>query len=523
MDARIAWRRRVRSRPRRPGTRRVPRCTACARRWPTTARYCGWCGDVLDVSAVADSGAGPAGDADTVRDEPCAGRHPARPGGGAGGRADLLAVAAATLLVVAAATTPFVRSPGPSSAEEGQDVADDRVAVGSSQADSTGSDPPPTTTCEQPEHRGGGCIVPLVAHRVSHGTLSTLPPDAAVIATTGEVRLFDVGSGRLEWRTAPFDGDGELRIRAAPEGVVVSRPGEVALLDADTGDLRWRQVLPSSAARVAPRTWLVEGDVLVLDTGRTLHALDGRDGTVRWAIDDVSPDVITTADGLLLSRASELGLWRPDAPSPVWSRAKTEAGPLRLAGQRPAGTPVRMLLGQQLLVPQTGEILDLNRSDLNRSDLDRSDLDSPDLHDDVPATGRALGDITLVLRWPEPDVFELVGLGPGGAVLWERDDLEVACCLASSPEASHDRLVIGAPSGPYQLLHRSTGATLARLERPQATLEGVAGDLVLWREGEQLIVTDLTTGDEVARSSGSVRSLEPLLVAGPEGLIHLAP
>ena len=513
MDARIAWRRRVRSRSRRPGTHRAPRCTECAKRWPATARYCGWCGDVLDASTVAASGAGPGGDTDTVRGEPRAGRHPARPGGRAGGRADLLAVAVVTLLVVAAATTPFARSLDPSSAEERQDVADDRVAVASSQADSVRSDPASTTTCEQPEHHDGGCIVPLVAHRVSHGTLGTLPPDAAVIAATGEVRRFEVGSGRLQWRTAPFDRDGELRIRASPEGVVVSRPGEVALLDADTGELRWRQALPSSAARVAPRTWLVDGDVLVLDTGRTLHALDGQDGKVRWAIDDVSPDVITTADGLLLSRAGDLGLWRPDAATPVWSLAKSEAGPLRLSGQRPAGTPVRMLLGQQLLVPQTGEILDLNTLDLNTLDL----------HDDVHATGLALGDITLVLRWPEPQVFELAGLGPGGAVLWVRDDLEVACCLASSPEASHDRLVIGSPSGPYQLLHRSTGATLARLERPEATLEAVAGDLVLWREGEQLIVTDLTTGDEVARSSGSVRSLEPLLVAGPEGLIHLTP
>lgn len=359
------------------------------------------------------------------------------------------------------------------------------------------------TTCAATRAAAVRCFLPLLSHRVAHSDMSPLPPDGVVVVVGGELRRFEVTTGQLVWRTTPFEVGATLRIRTGPNEVVASRPGEVALLDADGGTIRWRRSLANSGAHVAPRIWLLDGDVFVLDTARVLHALDGDDGSVRWSIDDVAPEVVATTAGLLLSRTGELGLWTPDDARPVWTLPNAATTPLRLPGGQPATSPVRLLAERQLLIPATGETIDVR--------------------DQAPTTVRVLGEVTLVLQWPDPDVLTLTGLGPGGEVLWEREGIEVPCCLATAAEASHGRVVVGPTSGPLELLDQTTGETITHLSRPDATLDGVAGDVALWRLGEELIGAHLHTDRELFRTSGSVRSLEPLLIAAPEGLIHVDP
>jgi outer membrane protein assembly factor BamB len=481
MQARTAVRHRDRPRSRRWRAVRQLTCVTCSCHWASTARFCGRCGARLDRGPLP------------VRTE----QHRHRRG-----RTLTATAVSAGVLVIAAIAVAFA-DPRALIADDLTAGTEDLVRLPRTGPAQPLADPTPATTCEGATRGGDPCAVRIVDQRVSRGALSELPPDAVVVEVGGELRRLEVPSGRLLWRTVPFAGDGDLRIRAGAVGVVVTRPGEVAFLDADSGAVRWVTELPISGARVAARTWLVEGDVFVLDTSRTLRVLDGATGEVRWSVGDVSPEVVSTREGLLVSRHGDLGLWRTDDPLPVWTLPNTLTAPLRLPGERPTSSPVRLLAGRELLVPSTGRLLDVGQG--------------------APTAVRVLGDITLVLRWPQPDSLELTGLGAGAEVLWQRDDLDVPCCLATVVDASHGRAAVGSTSGALHLLDRRTGTVSAWLERPDAMLEGVAGDLVLWRETDHLVGTDLGSGEVVLRTSGTIRSLEPLLVANADGLIHLAP
>jgi hypothetical protein len=501
MDPPAVARPRGRRRPRRWSFGPAPTCADCRTTWPHSARFCGRCGEVLSrephltTSRTDPSQRDPRREGISGRRRRLWARASALGPRGVGVGAATVALTGATLLVVIVGTRgPHLETASP--ADDTTELPDPATPRAHEEAR--------TTVCLEDGATTPACVVPLAPHPVSRGMLATLPPDGVLLALDDEVRRFEVTSGLLMWRTRPFgDNGGGLRVRAAEDAVVVSRPGEVALLEAEDGSVRWLRPLPNPAARAAPRIWMLDGDVFVLDTARVLHALDGQDGQVRWSLDDVSPEVIATSSGLLVNRAGVLGLWRPDTAAAVWSRDSASLAPLRFADEQPVTTPVRLLFGPDLLVPETGETVELRGAG--------------------PTTTRVLHDVTLVLHWTDQDLVELTGLGPGGQVRWQRTGLALPCCLASGAPASGARLVLGPVTGPFELLDQHTGDTLGSFHRPGATLEGVAGDLVVWREYERLIGTDLATGEEVLRAWGTVRALEPLLLSGPEGLIHILP
>lgn len=358
-------------------------------------------------------------------------------------------------------------------------------------------------TCTRSTRDRGSCGPQLLDDRPSRGALSTLPPTTAFLADRGEVHRYDLPDDEPTWTTVPFHGPQDIRVRAHEDGLVVARSGEVAVLEPDTGTVRWRSELPGGSARIPPRAWLIAGDVFVLDTSRRLTVLAGTTGELLWTVDRVSPEAVPTVEGVLVSREGTLGLWQAGSEQPVWTRPETVPIPHNLLGDRPAASPVRMLVGRSLLVPQTGEVLDVR--------------------DGAPTTVRVHGDITMVLRWVEEDRVELSALGPGGEVLWEREDLPVACCGARTLEASDGRIAVGPTQGPHLVLDRTDGTLLWELHRPNAWLEAVAGDIAVWREDAGLVGTDITSGREAFRGDGTIRSLEPLMVAGPGGLVHVTP
>jgi hypothetical protein len=137
---------------------------------------------------------------------------------------------------------------------------------------------------------------------------------------------------------------------------------------------------------------------------------------------------------------------------------------------------------------------------------------------------RMLGELTLVLRWPGngPDL-ELTAIDSTGEVAWQQTDLPVACCLAESVFAAGGQIAIGSSRGTSALLDREDGSITGWLERDGATLAGVAGDLVIWRDDQGIVGTDRSSGREAFRGAGRIVSLDPLLLAGPTGLVHVTP
>jgi len=470
-----------------PRRLRAQHCEPCGHDWPSHARFCGRCGRCLNAGRsqgqrAADADGGESADGTT--------------------RARRLLL----LLALAATVVGAVLAAG----QLGDPVAEAPVPTQVTGAVQVEPPPDPTEavlgfqeTCERSTRDRGGCGPRLLDDRPTRGALSTLPPATAFLADRGELHRFDLPDDVPTWTTVPFHGPDDVRVRAHEDGLVVTRAGGVALLDSDTGMIRWREELPGGSARIPPRAWLIAGDVFVLDTARRLSAFAGATGELLWTIDQVSPEAVPTVDGILVSRDGTLGLWQAGSTEPTWTRPETVPIPHNLLGDRPAASPVRMLVGRSLLVPQTGEILDVR--------------------DGAPTTVRVHGDVTMVLRWPALDVLELSALGPGGEVLWERDDLPVACCVARTLEASDGRIAIGPTQGPHVVLDRTDGTLLWELHRPSAWLEGLAGDLAIWREDAGLVGTDLRSGREAFRGDGTIRSLEPLLIAGPGGLVHITP
>ncbi len=480
----------------RPG-RGVRTCEQCDLGWSRPARYCGRCGRGLQGRRGAD-GACLDGRRRSGRS---GGTTPTVAGASSAGHRLLLLTGALALIGLAVAVSQLddaiTEAPPEGITEVGGEVRvrppDTSTEVVSSSA----------ATCERSSRDRSACGPRLADDRPSRGALSALPPHLAIVAEAGEVRRYDLPQSEPVWTTVPFHGHADLRLRAHEDAILVSRAGEVALLEVADGALRWRSELAGQSARIPPRAWLIDGDVFVLDTARTLSVLAGQTGELRWAVDQVSPEAIPTTHGVLVSRDGELGLYQAESDEPVWSRPETVPIPHTLLGGRPAEAPVRLLVGRQLLVPATGETLDVR--------------------DGAPSTVRVHGDVTLVLRWEDREQPELLALGPDAEVLWARDDLRVPCCVATSFEASDGRIGVGPPHGPHLVLDRTDGSLLWELQRPNAWLEGVSGKLAIWREDAVLVGTDIRSGREAFRADGSIRSLEPLLIAGPGGLVHVTP
>lgn len=453
---------------------RTRRCDDCARDWPHPARFCGRCGAALAAGTARRS---------------------------RNGSRILLFVVLALLLagLWLAASQLGELEPGATPRPDAAGAVELAVPAPRPTAPAIGR----SATCARASRDRGPCGPTLHDGPLGRAALRTAAPATAVLTVGGEVQRFDLPSREPTWRTVPFDGDADLRLRADADAVAVGRPGEVALLDPHDGHVRWRAEVGTGVAPRLPRFWLVDGHVFVLTPSRTVSVLDADTGAVRWSIEDVAPEVVPTTGGLLLHRDGVLGLWTARGPDPVWSLPGVVPVPYPDPDAPPASAPVRLMVGRQLVLPATGETLDVR--------------------DGAPSIVRVLGDLTVVLRWPGRGQLEVLALDRDGEVVWTRDDLDLRCCLAAVVDASGDRLVLGPRTGPLVLLDRGDGGTLTELSRPGATLEGVAGDHAIWREPDGLVGVDLTSGADVFHATGHVRALEPLLISGPDGLVHVTP
>lgn len=407
----------------------------------------------------------------------------------------LIATPVPTLLTeIDAAVDPGVRVPPPDLAAG--------VELG------TGQQPDATDTEVQPtclrSSRGGGPCGPTLTPAGGRATATPLHSSAVLLMVDGELRRVDLPDADVAWRTTVFESAGDVGVHASDGGVVVTHDREVARIDARTGEVRWISNVGTTGPRVAPRAWVVDDGVLTLDASGTLTALDGATGAMRWSSTGMSPEAVITPHGLLATQRGTLGLWHPQDDEPRWSRSGASLASLRLPGGVEAASPVRLLATRELVDVADGRTVPIPTGG--------------------PSAVRMIGELTLVLRWPGngPDL-ELTAIGPSGEVAWQQTDLPVACCLAESVFTAGGQIAVGSSSGTSVLLDLDDGSVAGWLERGGATLAGVAGDLVVWRDEAGIVGTDLASGREAFRGSGRIVSLDPLLLAGPTGLVHVTP
>lgn len=469
-------------------------CHDCERSWPRSARYCGRCGRHIHNQGGSAAGPGPARAGTAAR------RTGPRWLLAAGaftilGSVGLLTTLVPTLLTdTTTATDHGVRVPPPGPAG-GVEVLVPQVPS------AAGTEVQPT--CLRSSRAGGPCG-PTLTQASARATATPLHSSAVLLIVGGELSRVDLPEGDVAWRTTVFEPAGDVRVHASDDDVVVTHNREVARIDAQTGDVRWISDVGTTGPRVAPRAWVVDDDVLTLDAAGMLSALDGATGAIRWSSAGMSTEAVITPHGLLVAQRGTLGLWHPQSDQPRWSRSGASLATLRLPSGVRAVSPVRLLATRELVDVADGRTVPIPHGG--------------------PSAVRMLGELTLVLRWPGngPDL-EITAIGPGGDVAWQQTDLPVACCLAESVFTAGSQIAIGSSTGSSVVLDRDDGSIRGWLERDGATLAGVAGDLVVWRDDLGIVGTDRASGREAFRASGRIVSLDPLLLAGPTGLVHVTP
>lgn len=314
-----------------------------------------------------------------------------------------------------------------------------------------------------------------------------------------EVLGVDLTTGTERWRTDPFDGVDVLAVTADAGLLLVTAPGQLARLDPVAGTVVWILGLDARSAS-PPRAWAFEQGILVLDGVGRLLSVDPDDGAVRWAEEGVEAEGRGTSSGLLVRVGTQLGLWGPASQTPRWLRADTVGHALEL----PPGSILGLLSDPGRIEVETGErILATPGSTVLAGHL-------------PPAVER------VELRWaPQGDRVRATATDRAGVPRWTSEPLDLECCSLTGVPAGDDRLGLAAPDGSGVLLDVGTGSVLADLARREERLVGVVGDRAVWLRGQGVVVRRLEDDGVLLVSNGQLRSLDPLVLDGAGGIVHV--
>lgn len=363
---------------------------------------------------------------------------------------------------------------------------------------------------------GGPCGPPLAADSAS---LSAVAPHGTAVVYLarrgGEIARFDLPPGVHRWRTTVFPGADMIALRAVDGPLLAARPGELARLDPATGEVRWRHRLAGTTT-TPPRAWALDGGVLVLD-GDRLEALDLDDGSPRWRTNVSAAFALPTESGLLTVGNAGGALWHPQTGE-VWSdRGLLPVAPDTALNGRAHG-PLPLWRGGGLAPPTYRQTL--------------FDASTGALLADVaagPTRVTVTDEVTLQLTWPRGEaVLEVVAFGRGDRVEWTAE-LPLACCRPVAVPAGRGRIAVASPREGGVVVAASDGRHLAEIRPPAepevSALVGVAGELALWRTSSAIVGASLDGTAlrlEIA-DPARLLTIEPLLVAGSEGIVNAEP
>lgn len=357
---------------------------------------------------------------------------------------------------------------------------------------------PVTATCAPVDESSGCRVVPVAASGVGAGP-PVVGEGLLLLVEGAEVRGVELATGHERWSVDPFDGVLVRSITAEQGLLLVAAPGRLARLDPATGSTAWERAFPTGST-TPPRAWAFAAGILVLDGAGTLLSLDPSDGAMRWVREDVQLEVQRTSEGLMVRTGTQLGLWSPASPMPRWLRADT--------------------VGHALELPP-GSILGL------LSDPGRIDVETGDRILRTPGSAVLAGHLPpgvdrVELRWvPAGDRATATATDRAGVPLWTSEPLDLSCCSLAGVPAGELRLALAAPDGLGVLLDAASGTLLAVTAHPGAQLVGVVADRAVWRTEQGIVVLRLGDGEVLLESGGQLRSLDPLVLEGAGGLVHV--
>lgn len=515
------------------GTLSTIRCTSCGTERPQTARYCARCGAAQDRDIAAPRG-----------------QRPPR---------GWIVVAIALLIVGLAGATTLDDVPSPWSSGRPGPVLDATVDVDARDlpprtdgpAGTTQGAAPGTTTdaeqatapvsCRRSDRGRSSCGPVLSVGADSAGIIVLLREDLAVVASADELMAIDLDDGEGRWRTRAFDGarsvravdDGELMIAAVAGGLVAVEVAtgviawSAAFADAAPTEAASDQPVPAGTTSIAPvPVWAGDGGVLARDPAGRLHAFDRQDGTRRWVRTVDAGSAVATTRGLVTIGRDGLRLWHPDDPDPRWQRSGSDLHLHAVVGGATAARPAEVVASPLPLV--SGRWL---------VDLDGGTRPLPSTG---PVEVALAGGLTVVITWPGDEAVAdgrragraqatITAFDADGHPRWRHDAIPLPCCTARAVPTAGPQLTVtsgrgdGSREEQVVILDTADGGTVEVIRRDGATIAAVTAGTVVWREGGRLVGIDRRTGREAFRATGTLVSVDPLLIEGPMRTIVVRP
>ena len=314
-----------------------------------------------------------------------------------------------------------------------------------------------TASCAEALGAGTRCSVVSLSGGHPASSVSLLGDTSVVVVLGGRMERRELPGGQIAWRTQVFD-------QALPtttwydDGFLVAANREaVVRLEPAAGSIVWRAE-PAHPAAGPPQLWLGSAGLLALYSPARLTLHDLEDGSVRWSRAAQDPSM----EGV-----------GPVEPERRDDRERTIRPPME-----PGGVDVP---GQ--LPPELGSVRLLPG--------DRDEEVVVVAHDRHGGRVWVSGTTRL-----DPGTQRAVQGGPG-------------------------RLVIAAEQRSGLVLDASTGELLADLRSPEGVLRGVVADVALWRVDGILVGRRWSDGADVLQATGDVVSIDPLIVNGPTGVVHV--
>lgn len=345
-----------------------------------------------------------------------------------------------------AVQAPEVERPGRGNGTVSGDVADS-VAL-----------PEDTALCTAPPDAEPGCAVVPLSDGAAASAVSVLDGRAVVVAEDGAIARRELPGGLLSWRVTPFPEPQPVTTLFDTGLLVAASRAAVVRLNPTSGAVLWR-VEPVQAMTVAPQAWTSDEGLLLLDASGRLTLHEVSDGSVRWSVPDLGPEVLPGSMGDPRARSE-----RVLPPEPHGND-----GALVLTGVLPEG-----LAG-------------------------------------------------VGLQWaPVGHEVVLTAVDGDGRLLWTAPPLPLPCCSPVGVPGSDNRLIVAAGSRSGAVLEATTGQVLAVLQAPRGTLVGSTEGVGLWQVGDELLGLRWSDAAQVFRSAGELVTVDPLVIEGPSGPVHVA-
>ncbi|MFP4635334.1 MAG: PQQ-binding-like beta-propeller repeat protein [Nitriliruptoraceae bacterium] len=328
----------------------------------------------------------------------------------------------------------------------------------------------------------------------------------------GDLTAFGLPDLEQRWRTA-LDPDIERWSLQDGDGLVLlTTPTTVHALDPHDGQVRWR----SSPARLTTadgtagdqrrssfhpiETWVRDGTVLALDAAGTLTALAAEDGSQRWSVGDAGRRPVATPQGVVVFDDHGARAWSTNDPQPRWEVVDALLDVRRPVARDAVPGPMPLTRNRGLLDLTTGAITTDARLGATRF--------------------LVLPEVTIELRWPSGTKrAEVAALEPDGTTRWRRSDQPISCCDTTAALTATDEVAITSTDRHPVIYDLDDGGAEVLPARGGAELIGLDATTAVWRADDGLVATDRHSGRERFRSSGELRSIDPLLIAVDDGLV----